>query len=104
MGLVSDDLMNGRDEDDVVRVSNPETGESVRLRSRQLSMLARHTEMDEHRALVEGAVRDLAGELPTGAEISLGVKIPYVLVAANDELFDAKFQMKLDVKPHVEKD
>jgi hypothetical protein len=89
---------------DDVEVTMEADGVSATVTGKQLSMLGRHPQMDEHRALVEGAVRELATEMPEGTEISLAVKVPYMLVTNDGQLFDAKFQMKLDVKPHVEKD
>ncbi len=86
--------------------SNPEASVSYNGRTAQMprqgSMLAIHPEMDEHAAIVQKTVRDLAGKFPEGAEISLGVKVPYELVTKEGELMDARISIKVDVKPKKE--
>ncbi len=79
-----------------------EVASRVGDRARQGSMLAIHPEMDEHAAIVQKTVRDLAGKFPEGAEISLGVKVPYELITKEGELMDAKISIKVDVKPKKE--
>jgi hypothetical protein len=73
-------------------------------RVRQSSMLAQHPEMDEHAAMVQETVQDLASRFPVGSEISLGVKVPYELVTDQGQYMDAKITVKVDVKPQKEKE
>lgn len=71
---------------------------------RQVTMLARHPEMDEHVMAVRGAVRNLASQMPEGTEVSIGVKIPFTIFTDDSVEMDAKLTVKLDAKPHVEKE
>jgi hypothetical protein len=77
----------------------------TRLRhARQSTMLARHPQMDEHAEIIKETVRSLADQFPKGSEVSLGVKIPYDVYTEDDQHLDVKLTIKLDAKPHQEKD
>ena len=72
-------------------------------KGRRISMYADHPEMDEHVALVQRKVREMAGvlldERALTAAITVGTKIAFELVTPAGQIIDAVLTVKLDAKP-----